>query len=204
MKYGILCAAGVKPRYHLVPCPHCVSRCDNITGRGSSGRGNNSAQPVPLLRSFSSHTTLQPPTLDRGAGLTAKHASHELSKTINQPRPRPHPPVTIAHSLPHKPPQNSGKIKLPWRQLARMIAPGHPVPNPVQVRRDSGGGRYLEPERDQGTLLDPYNYAFRYDDCVVLARTQDHVTCPAHGKILLCYMSPDTVSEHIHTVYHIW
>ena len=40
-----------------------------------------------------------------------------------------------------------------------------------------------------------YYYAFRYDDCVVMARSLDGMFCPAHGNIPLQYMAPDTVSS---------
>ena len=50
-------------------------------------------------------------------------------------------------------------------------------------------------ERRQRLCQDPqFAYAFRYDDCVVMARTPDSMFCPAHGSILLQYMAPDTVS----------
>ena len=40
-----------------------------------------------------------------------------------------------------------------------------------------------------------YCYAFRYDDCVVAARSKDSIDCPGHGTIPLQYLAPDTVSS---------
>lgn len=47
------------------------------------------------------------------------------------------------------------------------------------------------PVRDADTRH--YKYAFRYNDCVVTARTLNTMFCPAHGEIFLQYMAPDTV-----------
>ncbi len=41
---------------------------------------------------------------------------------------------------------------------------------------------------------EPYAYAFRYNDCVVSARSVDSIFCPAHGDVPLQFMAPDTVS----------
>ncbi len=41
---------------------------------------------------------------------------------------------------------------------------------------------------------EPYAYAFRYNDCVVTARSTDTMFCPAHGDVPLQFMAPDTVS----------
>ncbi len=46
----------------------------------------------------------------------------------------------------------------------------------------------------QSLSMDPYAYAFRYNDCVVTARNQDTMFCPAHGNVQLQFMAPDTVS----------
>ena len=51
------------------------------------------------------------------------------------------------------------------------------------------------------TIQDPYYYAFRYEDCVVMARSLDTMFCPAHGNVPLQYMAPDTVScSHCHSL----
>ena len=36
-------------------------------------------------------------------------------------------------------------------------------------------------------------YVFDYEDCVVAARSRDYVECPAHGRLPLAYIAPDTV-----------
>lgn len=40
-----------------------------------------------------------------------------------------------------------------------------------------------------------YNYAYRYNDCVVAARKYNSMYCPYHGEIPIEYMAPDTVSS---------
>lgn len=45
---------------------------------------------------------------------------------------------------------------------------------------------------------EPYAYAFRYNDCVVTARSMDTMFCPAHGDVPLQFMAPDTVSTYTH------
>ena len=182
--------AGVKPRYHLVPCPHCTSN-------GDHGNHDSTGQ-VQLLRSFSTDTSLLACGNER-EGLTTKHTlEQQPEKSILSGATRPHPSIVTSSPSARSIPAQKKTRSSPWRQLTQIgrkprIGPVPQVPDPGQVGRVAGGGRYLEPECDQGTLQDPYNYAFRYDDCVVLARNQDYVTCPAHGKILLRYMAPDTV-----------
>ena len=217
--------AGVKPRYHLVPCPHCASS-GNHGNSGGSSRDSEFPRQVHLLRSFSADTSLQG-TTNEGVGFTGVRTIDEQSEKCSSSgatqsqtssmdvkeshlasshiTPSPHIPVTTApKALTQKPRPTSVKpfSKSPWQQLTQfarkpliMGAPKPPLapPSPGEVCRQDGGGRYLEPEWDQGGVVDPYNYAFRYDDCVVTARNQDFVTCPAHGKILLRYMAPDTV-----------
>jgi hypothetical protein len=182
---------GVKPRYHLVPCPHCASRDDRAE---EEGRG---PQQVPLLRSFSAETSLKaPPT----KGPVARKPSREKRPSPGEHRPHPlkvtpplHPVAPATTVPPHK--SFLGRIS-PWRPGGKPqigTVPKPPAPFPGQYYVDPSGNRYLVPERDLKAVQDPYNYAFRYDDCVVLARSQDFVTCPAHGKILLRYMAPDTL-----------
>ncbi len=50
------------------------------------------------------------------------------------------------------------------------------------------------PTGEQSLSMDPFAYAFRYNDCVVTARNQDTMFCPAHGNVQLQFMAPDTVS----------
>ena len=185
---------GVKPRYHLVPCPHCSS----LEGRDEEeGRGPHQ---VSLLRSFSAEPSLQtPPT----------HASKRKPPREKRQSPgetRSHPPKTTPTKVPTipvapataVPPHKSLLGRMSWRPGGKPqmgVTPKPSAPSPGQYHVDPSGNRYLIPERDQRTVQDPYNYAFRYEDCVVLARSQDFVTCPAHGKILLRYMAPDTVSS---------
>lgn len=205
--------AGVKPRYHLVPCPHCAS---------FSNHGNSSGSEVPhqvhLLRSFSTDASLQGYS-NEGEGLMkgTAHTSGNENGLSSQPSsvatkvPSPESSPAPSHVTPitqsQKPLPASVKSpfsKSPWRQLTQLsrkprggATPSPPMPDPSRGSRGTGGGRYLEPEHGQRGFLDPYNYAFRYDDCVVTARNQDYVTCPAHGKILLRYMAPDTVHVHV-------
>ena len=46
-------------------------------------------------------------------------------------------------------------------------------------------------------------YLFDYEDCVVAARSQDYVECPAHGNLPLAYIAPDTVGG-THVLLGVW
>ena len=212
--------AGVRPRFHLVPCPHCAS----------SGNQGNSELPhqTQLVRSFSSDTSLHVGTNEgegapSGATPTCNEKENSLSPGATQPSslqkgglqdlsdshksspPSPHvvSPITVSPATPspatpsQKPlPLSSRFSKSSWRHRKKTSSTPpqtDPGSSPGSMYRAAGGGRYLEPELDHNGVMDPYNYAFRYDDCVVTARNQDYMTCPAHGKILLRYMAPDTV-----------
>ena len=194
----------MKPRYHLVPCPHCSS-CQDKQREGPP-------QQVPLLRSFTTETSLQaqpnegegPPGRRKpykhpSPGETRHRHSQELPSVQSS---KPHPPgVPVTTSPPSNMSLLGKALRSPWQHLTHIgknkprsgIGTGSPVPDPGQLCREEGGNRYLKPEYNQRTVLDPYSYAFRYDDCVVMARSQEFMTCPAHGKILLRYMAPDTV-----------
>ena len=68
---------------------------------------------------------------------------------------------------------------------------GRPIGN-----HDTG----TERGRQNGSMelsKEPYYYAFQYNDCVVTARTQNNMFCPAHGNVQLQYTAPDTVREWI-------
>lgn len=202
---------GVKPRYHLVPCPHCAT-CSN---QGNMCTLPNRAQ---LERSFSAEATLQS-NANSGA-----EPSAEATPTHHEQLENGLQGETSSLTLPQGPssssslspparlsapfrtaPQSSRSLlsKATWKQWSsfgrnkgKTEAAARPVRmEPGQVQRAAGGERYLEPEIGQECVQDPYNYAFRYDDCVVMARCQDYMTCPAHGKILLKYMAPDTVRD---------
>jgi len=200
----------VRPRYHLVPCPHCAT-CGN--------QGNALPNRVQLERSFSATTALQL-TADKGAGLSSEATPTHHERMENGPQGEtasltlPQEPSSSASPRPLSaslkgPPQSSWSpfSKASWKQLSyfgrskgKSEATARPYrTEPGQVQRAPRGERYLEPEMGQDCVQDPYNYAFRYDDCVVTARCQDFMTCPAHGRILLKYMAPDTVrSLHTH------
>lgn len=193
-------SVGVRPRHHLVPCPHCASSRDR--GRGSGRKGPHQ---VHLLRSFSADTSLQLERSNEEEWLASgTHTSNDqqngLLSGAAQEQPLSRDSVT-SHTTGQKtlsPRAKQPSKSPPWWQPIRSKPTAPPAAKshssvPGKMHRGVGSGRYLEPEHDQENVLDPYNYAFRYDDCVVTARTQDYVTCPAHGKILLRYMSPDTV-----------
>ena len=207
--------AGVKPRSHLVPCPHCTS-CGN---HGNSSDGEFAGQ-YSLVRSFSSDVSLQTPTNEK-VELTKRYSGERPMKKLSTQHhsapthitSSPHIPITMetSSSVQNSKHLASGKAsKSPWRHLAQFgrsrisPKPSAVVSDPGHMYREPGGSRYLEPERDQRTVLDPYHYAFRYDDCVVTARTQDYVTCPAHGKVLLRYMAPDTVCNDNIMCMHVY
>ena len=189
-----------------MPCPHCAT-CSN--------QGNALPNRVQLERSFSTEATLQL-NADKGAGLSAEATPTHHDRMENGLQGEtasltlPQEPSSSASLSPRPlsaslkdPSQSSWSpfSKASWKQLSyfgrskgKVEAATRPYrTEPGQVQRAHRGERHLEPEMGQDCVQDPYNYAFRYDDCVVTARCQDFMTCPAHGRILLKYMAPDTV-----------
>ena len=78
------------------------------------------------------------------------------------------------------------RLSFPWQQIAQIGKDKFRPRSTGLVGGDKKGGHCLESER--------YNYAFQFDECVVLAQSQGHLTCPKHGRIQIKYIAPDAVS----------
>ncbi len=93
-----------------------------------------------------------------------------------------------------QPPVSITTLTTPTKHSQQEVSRPHPEePYRTGLNADAGSSHddHMTAELDQ----QPYAYAFRYNDCVVIARNRDTMYCPAHGQLPLQYMAPDTVSS---------
>ena len=126
---------------------------------------------IPLERSFSNHPSLLPKEERKARGIQSVSESHgALMERLSKLSP--------------------SSIKLRQKGSPRS---GHRMAQTSTAQHPSSMAAFHK-DKKQKLNQDPYYYAFRYDDCVVIARTLESMFCPAHGALLLQYMAPDTVS----------